>query len=1052
MALNSYIASLKDCGAGGMYRRALIERDAVCAKLRDNGIKASSDTSPLYPHQLSQEPRGGPGASSGLSRVWYDGLSTDLVLKLRKLDQNGNAAMLNETTKEHVKNALELIPAFITPTEPCLPTSLCNNAKELLTLIESITDELDSTGWKNILLFRTEAVRLQRSLSSTAPLELRGDLARLLSKEALALHACGRGAEACVLDEEALLIRRERYAAHPGTERPWLAPLLSTYSIHLADARVGRYEEACAAGEESLHLRRVLYALDPDEHMDALAGTLSSLGSRMSSLQRFTDAATVHEEALVLWRLLYEKDMRHYYKPLSNALDDYIATLNDCAAVERYREAIADRETLREELKSIGIEPTSKHDPPCAHQSDQQPQSEPDAPPAYSPVPYMGLCSKIIAKLRKLNEVKDMTDAETKQLAEDALVSDPYRIENPLLLKHESLTGSLPWCSYIQSLVPEVIIPFNESLPRSMRRHATRLCDLLGWIANYLESIGRHKDVLLFRVEAVRLHRALLSCTTLSPCRELARLLSCQALALESLERVDEACALDEEALQVSRYCYRMHPGTGRFWLASILVIYSSHLLHIGRDAEGYAAIEEAVKLYRVAYSLDPEHISDLWNALVALGALMSSMQRFSDAAGVKEEALQLLRILYERDPEQHRGSLIECLTDHITTLEDLGLPKERNAVRAELAKIRAEAPKEESVRPQLRRNPSAVQPVRLAMKFGSLTARPAPMVSLHASGSVGAPLHFHQHRGLQSEARDPTPAPSPPRYEAASAELITKLRDLCQDETIIDEVLKSHIKQVLEMAPTISLADSPVLRPMYERAIEYRQLIDDIDNVFHGLPGRLQDVLILRAENVRLQRALAHGTRPGSQAHSKLAHCLLNLALAVHDNGQGAEACKLDDEALILRRQCYAARPGEQRPYLTDMLYTYSQHLYAGERYEEALELAEEAASVRRILYELDPDNCKPALAAALIDLGVRLSSVQRFGDAKSVEEEGLDLWRDLYHEDPETHGSSLIHALTNHVVSLKDLALSTEAIAIQAELDQLQALIEKNLHHRSP
>ncbi|KAF8308141.1 hypothetical protein DL93DRAFT_2087277 [Clavulina sp. PMI_390] len=340
-----------------------------------------------------------------------------------------------------------------------------------------------------------------------------------------------------------------------------------------------------------------------------------------------------------------------------------------------------------------------------------------------------------------------------------------------------------------------------------------------------------------------------------------------------------------------------------------------------------------------------------------------------------------------------------------------------------------------EKARKQLRWGRSFVPPIPCTLKFSTLSAR------------LGAPDPSYRNafahiEDLAPKAQDPA-SHLPPSYKAPSPLFIDKLKDLMVDEASVDEAVKDKIKQTLEMAPTISVVD-PVSQKTRERAMEFQALTWEIDKLLSREPGRLGDVLLIRTDDVCLHRALAHGTRPGSDSWSNLAHSVRNLSLALHDSERSAEACILGEEALIIRRECYRVRPGQQRSYLADSLYTYSQHLYAEERYEEALEKAEEMVQLYRLLYEFDHDDGALSLAIGLQDLGVRLSSVQRFEDAKITEEEALGLWRTLYSKDPETHRSSLLHSLKNYIVSLKDLGLAQETRAAQAERDELEALIE--------
>ncbi|KAF8308135.1 hypothetical protein DL93DRAFT_2100872 [Clavulina sp. PMI_390] len=331
------------------------------------------------------------------------------------------------------------------------------------------------------------------------------------------------------------------------------------------------------------------------------------------------------------------------------------------------------------------------------------------------------------------------------------------------------------------------------------------------------------------------------------------------------------------------------------------------------------------------------------------------------------------------------------------------------------------------------------------ASSVGWQLHRNSPTRSFATSYANFSTLNVRLSNSVQGE-HEPPPEETGlnPRYDAPSPELIARLNALRQDEVVDDKVVKDKIIQALEMAPTISVIHPAPRHKKHEHVVEFRDLIDNIDSFLDEPLGRIDDVLLFRAEIVRLQRALSFNTPPGSPSNSDLARFIRNLAIACFQNDQYAEACLLDEEALLILRQCYRARPGHERRLLAQTLYHYSQHLYADERTEEALRVCEELIPIERLLYEFDPEECAPMLAMALQTLGLLLSAAQRFEEARVVEDEALAVWRILYHKDPETHRSSLATSLSNYIVSLKDLGLPKEKRAAQAELDELKALMQ--------
>ncbi|KAF8308137.1 hypothetical protein DL93DRAFT_1954192 [Clavulina sp. PMI_390] len=327
-ALTHYITTLSDCGAVEEYRRAVAEREALWAKLRENHIGTfSDDIEPCF-HRCGQQMQGEPGVALDSRRVAYEGPCAKVLDKLRELDKDED--MTNGNIKKQVKEALELAPQIIITSDSYLPNQLCNRATRFRTLLDQIQNYFcGPERLEDLLLFGAEAIRLQRTLSSCAPIYLHSELARLLRNQASMLYSNWRATEACELAKEAMLIQKECYKAHPGQERPLLASILLVYLVYLFDSDKERYHEACEANEEAVNLYRILYALDPEEYISRLADALQALGGRMSSIQRFTEAVAVEDERLKLRRIMYEMDPEAYCRPLIWALNDYIAALVD---------------------------------------------------------------------------------------------------------------------------------------------------------------------------------------------------------------------------------------------------------------------------------------------------------------------------------------------------------------------------------------------------------------------------------------------------------------------------------------------------------------------------------------------------------------------------------------------------------------------------------------------------------------------------------------------------------------------------------------------------
>ncbi|KAF8308161.1 hypothetical protein DL93DRAFT_2231837 [Clavulina sp. PMI_390] len=235
---------------------------------------------------------------------YCEGASPELTGKMYELKSKN--MLVNMRAKAQLDQALDLAPSIRITSSTS--QEMRSHATKFLDLIDKIGlflgDLPERKQKEDALLFRLEAVSLQRTLFITTPLRSQRELARLLWNLSIVLHRLNYDDDACTIDEEALTIRRECYRSHPDAERPLLSAHLHLYSIHLYNSqRDERYGEAVAACEEAVFLRRQLYDLDPQKHMEPLAKSLQNLSAFLISADRFDDASIVGKEAVMLRRI-----------------------------------------------------------------------------------------------------------------------------------------------------------------------------------------------------------------------------------------------------------------------------------------------------------------------------------------------------------------------------------------------------------------------------------------------------------------------------------------------------------------------------------------------------------------------------------------------------------------------------------------------------------------------------------------------------------------------------------------------------------------------------
>lgn len=198
-------------------------------------------------------------------------------------------------------------------------------------------------------ILQGEAVRLQRGVSTRTPLRERAALALMLNNFGLVLASDGRHNEACLAEEEAILIRWELYRIRPSVSRIHLADSLYNYGINLSACE--RYEEACAADVKAIGLYKMLFEQVPDKNCRLLVNSLHNYGRHLCHLSRFEEARRSYAEALTFHRDLYKQDPDEHRQDLADTLEQYIGVLDDLGMMSEWRLAVEERKALLAEMK-----------------------------------------------------------------------------------------------------------------------------------------------------------------------------------------------------------------------------------------------------------------------------------------------------------------------------------------------------------------------------------------------------------------------------------------------------------------------------------------------------------------------------------------------------------------------------------------------------------------------------------------------------------------------------------------------------------------------------
>ena len=190
------------------------------------------------------------------------------------------------------------------------------------------------------------------------------------------------------------------------------------------------------------------------------------------------------------------------------------------------------------------------------------------------------------------------------------------------------------------------------------------LADALNSYGASLRDLGRHRDALAAKEEALALYRDLAAA---NPAHQpsLAGALNSYGTSLRDLGRHRDALAAEEEALALYRDLAAANPAHQPS-LANALNSYGASLRDLGRHREALAAEEEALALYRDLAAANPAHQPDLARALNNYGISLRDLGRHRDALAALEEALALCRDLAAANPA-HQPGLADALNSYGT-------------------------------------------------------------------------------------------------------------------------------------------------------------------------------------------------------------------------------------------------------------------------------------------------------------------------------------------------------------------------------------------------
>jgi hypothetical protein len=385
-----------------------------------------------------------------------------------------------------------------------------------------------------------------------------------------------------------------------------VAGYLANYSVKLG--RIGDLSAALEAGEEAVALYRELYERDPSTFRADLALTLNNLSGQLSAVGRKAEALEAIESAVKLRRELFEAEPESFQADLANSLCNLA---NQLSGVGHRDEAL---EASKESVKLY------------------QPVYE--ANPGRFRADLGSALTTLSAMQNGVGDIRSALDSsrQSARLYRTLSEEDPdaYRAFLATALNNQSCCEGAAG-------------------------------DIESCLTSVRESVGLYRELFKGHPEAFR--------------DGLAAALNNLSGTQSELNQFEDALTSAEEAVVLYREVYVQTPAAVISRLASSLNNLANRLGDLGQLEAALRSSEESVELRRAGFADEPEVFRvELARSLSVLGDRLWAVGRRSEARQAAAEALEVMAPSFLRWPDVARRFTRATLNDYLFRTRELGL------------------------------------------------------------------------------------------------------------------------------------------------------------------------------------------------------------------------------------------------------------------------------------------------------------------------------------------------------------------------------------------
>ncbi|AOR31088.1 hypothetical protein BFF78_08565 [Streptomyces fodineus] len=453
------------------------------------------------------------------------------------------------------------------------------------------------------------------------------------------------------LDTALVHINQQLAADNPAVYEPDLAISLTSLGSRLAE--MGRWSEALTATEQAVEIYVRLAAGNPAAYEPGLATSLSNLGIRSSQVRRWGEALNATKQAVEIRRRLAAGNPAVYEPDLAASLTNLGGQLTEMG---RGSEALNATEQAVEIYVRLAAGNPAAYEPGLATSLSNLGIQLAEA----------GRGSEALNATKQAVEIRRRLAAGNPAVYEPDLAASLTNLGGQLTEMgrgSEALNATKQAVEIYQQLAVDNPAAFEPNLVASLTNLGSQLTEL-----------GRWSEALTVTKQAVEIRRRLAAGNPAVYEPDLATSLSSLGSRLTEAGRWSEALTATKQAVEIYQQLAVDNPAVFEPDLAASLTNLGIQLAQAGRRSEALNATKQAVKIYQQLAVDNPAAFEpNLAASLTNLGIQLAQAGRRSEALNATKQAVEIYQQLAVDNPAVYEPDLAASLAAFAMVLAEQG-------------------------------------------------------------------------------------------------------------------------------------------------------------------------------------------------------------------------------------------------------------------------------------------------------------------------------------------------------------------------------------------